>query len=338
MAGTNGQTPDHLIDEIAKDPFRFDFFRAVRLLQTCYPDRPCIGDSFSLAQDPIRFCQNPSLAFAPSTIEELRRAPNGIPRLAVHFMGLFGPNGPLPQHITEYARERQRHFGDNTITGFFNVFHHRLISLFYRAWASNQKVVDLDRPKDQHYALYLGSFIGIGMDSLQDRDEVPDSAKRYFAGRMSCQVRNAEGLESILQDYFEIKTEIQTFVGRWMDLPADSLCKLGDSPETGSLGATTILGSRFWECQLNFRIKLGPMNLVDYERMLPCGKAFKRLQDWVLNYTGEQFFWDLHLTLQAGEVPAISLGQSGRLGWTTWLKTKPFVKDADDLILTPPRK
>ena len=123
-----------------------------------------------------------------------------------------------------------------------------------------------------------------------------------------------------------------------MDLPADSLCELGVSPGTGSLGVTTILGSRFWECQLNFRIKLGPMKLGDYERMLPCGKAFQRLRDWVLNYCGEQFFWDLQLTLQAGEVPQVSLGQSGRLGWTTWLKTKPFGRDAGDLVLTPPRK
>lgn len=336
MADTDGQTPDHLIQEIAEDPYRFDFFRAVRLLQSRFPDRPRIGESITLSQDPIRFGQNPSLAFAPSTIEELRPGANGVPRLFVHFLGLFGPNSPLPIHFTEYARERVLHVGDNTIPGFFNIFHHRLISFFFRAWAANQKVVDLDRPGDHHFSAYLGSFLGLGLDSLRDRDAVPDAAKLFFSGRLSGSAKNAEGLEAILQDFFGIKTEIQTFVGRWMDLPADSLCQLGQSPETGSLGVTTIVGTRFWECQLNFRIRLGPMRLVDLERMLPCGQAFKRLRDWVLNYVGQEFFWDLQLSLKADEVPQVKLGESGRLGWTTWLKTKPFTRDAEDLVLVPP--
>ena len=78
------------------------------------------------------------------------------------------------------------------------------------------------------------------------------------------------------------------------------------------------------------------MGLADYERMLPQGKAFERLKDWVLNYCGEHFFWDLQLVLKADEVPSTVLGQSSRLGWTTWLKTKPFACDADELILNPP--
>ncbi len=337
MDGTSGQTPDHLIEKIAKRPYEFDFLRAVRLLECQYPDRPRIGYSISPAQDPIRFGQNPSLRFASSMIDELRRTDaNPVPRLFIHGLGLFGPNGPLPQHYTEYAHARQLHHGDQTFTAFLNVFHHRMMSLFYRAWAANQKPLDLDRPGEQHYAFYIGSFLGLGMESLQERDAVKDWAKLYFAGRLACQTRNAEGLEAILQDFFEIKAEIQTFVGRWMSLPSDSLCQLGDSPETGSLGLTTIVGSRIWECQLNFRIKMGPMNLADYERMLPHGDAFQRLKYWLLNYVGEHFFWDVQLVLEAGEVPDTCLGRAGRLGWTSWLKTKPFDRDADDLVLVPP--
>jgi type VI secretion system protein ImpH len=334
MANPGGQTPNHLIEQLAKSPFSFDFFRAVRLLQSVYPDHPCIGYSLSPAQDPVRFCQSPSLAFAPSTLEQVQQTTGEIPKLFVNFLGLFGPHAPMPLHITEYARERQRHFNDDTIVGFFNLFHHRLLSFFFRAWSANQKALDLDRADEQRYAVYLGSLFGIGMESLRERDS--DWAKLYFTGRLACQTRNAEGLEAILEQYFEIKTEIQTFVGRWMDLPADSLCKLGESPQTGSVGLTTILGSHIWDCQLNFRIKLGPMKRVDYERMLPHGDAFKRLKYWVLNYCGEHFIWDIQLVLLADEVPEVSLGKAGRLGWTTWLKTKPFTEDAADLILNPP--
>ena len=337
MAGTNGQAANHLIDALAREPYAFDFYRAVRLLESCHPERPRIGYSYSPSEDPIRFAQNPSLAFAPSSLEKLDLSnPDGIPRLFVHLFGLFGPNGPLPPHVTEYAHDRNLHYADRTITAFCNVFHHRLLSFFYRAWAANQKSADLDRADEQRYATYIGSFFGIGMDSLQERDAVSDWAKLYFAGRLANQTRNAEGLEAILQQYFEIRTRIETFVGRWMDLPRDSVCQLGHSRETGELGVNTIVGKRFWECQLNFRIHMGPMKLKDYQRMLPGGDAFLRLKYWVLNYCGEHFFWDIQLVLEAAEVPQTRLGQAGRVGWTTWLKTKPCARDADDLVLIPP--
>ena len=337
MAGSGGQTPNHLVDELEKKPFAFDFFRAVRLLQSQSPGHTRVGYSFSLAQDPIRFAQNPSLAFASSTLEALRRPANSpVPKLFVNHFGLLGPNGPMPLHFTEYAHERHLHAHDDTLAGFLNIFHHRLISFFFRAWADSQKSVDLDRPSDQRFALYLGSFFGAGTNSMSDRDEVQDWAKLYFAGRLANQTRHAEGLESILGQYFDIPTEIDTFVGRWMDLPPDSLCQLGASLETSRLGLTTIVGSRFWEAQLNFRIKMGPMTLAEFERLLPSGVAFKRLKRWVLNYCGEHFFWDVQFVLRADQVPQTSLGQSGRLGWTTWLKTKPFTHDAEDLILNPP--
>ena len=337
MAGTSGQTPDSLIEQLEKSPYDFDFFQAVRLLQSRFHDLPRVGYSQTPAQDPVRFAQSPALAFPPSTLEKVQpTTPAGVPKMFVNFFGLMGPNGPMPIHITEYARERELHHGDRTIASFINVFNHRLLSFFFRAWASSQKAVDLDRPQDQSYPVYVGSLFGMGLESLQQRDAVPDWAKLYFAGRLSCQTRNAEGLEAILQEYFEIKTEIQTFHGRWMNLPADSLCQLGGSTETGSLGLTSIVGSQIWECQLSFRIKLGPMPLKDYERMLPGGEAFGRLQYWVLNYCGQHYFWDVQLVLRADEAPDIALGKSGRLGWTTWMKTKPLPHDADDLVLHPP--
>jgi type VI secretion system protein ImpH len=130
---------------------------------------------------------------------------------------------------------------------------------------------------------------------------------------------------------------VETFVGHWMDIPEDSVCRLGESPETGRLGLTTLMGSRMWDCQSNFRIKLGPMRLVDFERMLPTGEAFARLRHWVLNYLGEIFFWDVQLVLKADEIPQTQLGSRGRLGWTTWLRDAPLARDADELIFIPPR-
>jgi type VI secretion system protein ImpH len=347
MAGANRQTPDSLIARLAERPFAFDFYAALRLLQSSFCDHPRTGYSESPGKDPVRFAQNPALDFAPATLaasddplvrraEDLRRKnPARPPVIHSRHFGMFGPNGPLPLCLTEYARDRILHYSDFTFASFCNVFHHRLLSFFFRAWADANKTVDLDRAEDQNWPQFAGSLVGLGMESLLERedDKVPARAKLYFAGRLVHQARNAEGLEAIIQDYFGLRTEVWPFFGRWLNLPEGSVCKLGDSPETGALGASVIVGSRVWTCQLHFRLQMGPMSFAEFERLLPLGASFRRLCDWVRLYSGDHFSWDVKLVLAKDEVPAVQMGRAGRLGWTTWLKTKPFDHDAEDLVL-----
>jgi len=334
MAAARRQTTTDIIEALQKKPFGFDFFRAVRLLESRFRKLPRLGKSVTPRHDPVRFKQNPSLAFAPSTLDGFEPGTEGQPaKIFVNFLGLFGPNGPLPLHLTEYAHDRQRNARDGSLVAFCDIFHQRLLSLFYRAWAANQKTADMDRAEESRFAVYIGSLFGLGMESVKDRDAVPDWAKLYYSGRLVSQTRNVEGLQAIIRDYFKMPTEIETFCGQWMTLPESSICRLGETTETGSLGLTSIVGSRFWECQLKFRIRLGPMSLSDLYRLLPTGTSFTRLRTWVLNYVNYEFFWDAQLVLRRDEVPEVCLGQAGLLGWTSWVRSQPFDRDADDLII-----
>ncbi|MBV9297470.1 MAG: type VI secretion system baseplate subunit TssG [Verrucomicrobia bacterium] len=334
MAELDRQTSDSLAAAMALRPHEFNFFQAVRRLEAEYAAWPRVGTSARLEEDYLRFCQIPSLAFAPSSIESVERAGSVI-RMHVNFLGMFGPNGPLPQQLTDFARDRLRNAHDPTLVRFMDIFHHRMLSFFYRAWASNEKSVDFDRADDARYFDYFGSFFGIGTPSLQDRDSVPDWTKIYFTGRLSSQTRNAEGLKAILTDFFRIPTEVQEFTGYWMKIPTENRCRLGESPETGSLGINAVAGERKYEVQLKFRIRMGPMELTDLQRLVPIGESFKRLKDWVLNYVNQEFYWDLQCVVKASAVPPISLGEGPMLGWTTWLKSKPFTSDPDDAIFEP---
>jgi type VI secretion system protein ImpH len=141
------------------------------------------------------------------------------------------------------------------------------------------------------------------------------------------------GCAPFLKNYFGIETTIEEFIGQWITVPDRYRCRLGQSPDTATVGINAVVGSQVWSCQQKFRIAMGPMNLDDYERMLPGSESFARLKAWVRNYVGDELSWELQLILKAAEVPVVRLGESGRLGWTTWLKNLPFEKDVDDLIV-----
>ncbi|HYQ92212.1 MAG TPA: type VI secretion system baseplate subunit TssG, partial [Candidatus Competibacteraceae bacterium] len=239
-------------EALRREPWAFDFFQALRRLECLHADKPRLGASRRPADDPLRLAQQPSLDFAPSTLAafepEGKSNPAGAvpPRLEVFFFGLFGPNGPLPLHLTDYVRDRLRNAHDPTLARFADLFHHRLLSLFYRAWADARPTVSFDRPDSDRFAAYVGSLFGLGMASLRNLDAMPDRAKLHYAGLLSGQTRHADGLRAILADFFTLPVEIGSFIGHWLTLPDSSRCRLGEASATGALGVTAVIGERVW--------------------------------------------------------------------------------------------
>jgi len=325
-----------LFDGLGKAPYRFSFYQALRRLECAFPDEARLGRSLHTKHDRIRLGQDPTLAFQPSTLTSFRQEKSQpAPRLGVYFFGLLGPNGPLPLHLSEVVYERLHNAKDPTLASFLDIFHHRLLSLFYRAWANSQPTVSFDRPAQDPFGHYLGCLFGIGSPHLRKRDAMPDLAKLYYAGRLACQTRNAEGLEAILRDFFRLPVRIEQFVGAWLNLPSDSRCLLGSSIAVSSLGITALLGRRVWLAQRRFRIVLGPLDAADYQRMLPGGDSLRRLIAVVRNYLGEEQEWELQLILREAEVPKPRLNGQTQLGWTSWLSQAPLGRDGDDLHLLP---
>lgn len=323
-----------LLESIQQKPYHYGFFRALRRIECSRVDRPRIGQAQRLADEVIRLGQEPSLAFAPSSLASLKLGEDDAPaRLSVFFLGLFGPNGPLPLHLSEYARDRMRNNSDSSFARFADVFHHRMLSLFYRAWANSQPALSYDRPQDDRFARQLAAVFGQGSPELLNRDSVSDLVRLHHAGLMSLTTRPAEGLLQLVSSYFGLPVEIEEFVGQWIDLPTDTLLELGSSSTAGRLGESTTIGARIWDCQQKFRIVLGPMARDDYQRLLPGSMARRRLVDLVRGYLGDELDWDLRLILKKEDVPGLKLGGTNRLGWSTWLRSGPATKDASDLVL-----
>lgn len=318
------------------EPYKFGFFQAVRRLECLHQDKPRMGESPRPEGEPARLSQEPSLAFAPSTLSAFEPAEGtGHARLVQRFFGLFGPNGPLPLHLTEYARERSRNSGDPTLVRFLDVFHHRMLAMFYRAWATAQPTVQFDRPESDRFASYVGALLGLGMKELRDRDAFPDREKLFFAGHLACQTRHPEGLLAIIRGFFHAPVRIDEFVGRWIEIPVPVRSQLGMRSGGSALGVNVTVGSHVWDCQQTFRIVLGPMGYTDYLRFLPKGDRLAQLVAIVRNYVGDELAWEVNLVLKKEETPRMALGRQGHIGWTAWVASRRPEKDADDFQREP---
>lgn len=320
--------PVSTLTDMHDAPWKYDFFQAMRRIECESPHLPRFGHSVRLADDPLRLGQQPDCAFAPSTLAALTPAEDGkAARLEQFFFGLGGPNGPLPLHLTEYVRDRQRNNADSTSKRFLDVFHHRLLSLFYRAWAEARPTVSHDRPDDDYWSARLAALSGRGMPSLLRQGLIPDTAKLHFSGHLAAQTRYPDGLKAILESYFGLPVEIEEYVGQWLELPERSRV----SVSANQLGVDFCLGSHVWDRQHKFRIRIGPLKLDQYMGMLPDGEPFKHLVAWVAEYMGHELDWDLNLILEQPQVPRLQLNGQFRLGFNTWLGQP--ARDPRDLIL-----
>jgi len=336
MADANREKTNNLIVKLQKEPYKYGFFHLLRLIECADIEKPLIATSKRPSEDLLRFGQEVTLAFEPSTVSQYIPSKKGFAaRLNVFFFGLFGPNGPMPLHITEYVKSRMHNNHDYTLARFADIFHHRMIGLFYRARANTEPTFNFDRPENNRFSNYTGSLLGLGDSTLLQRDAMPDVSKLHYAGHLSNHAKNADGLEAIISDFFRLPVRLEQFVGEWLTIESSDLSRLGDSEKNCSLGLSTVLGSRVWGCQHKFRLVFGPLTSQQYESLLPSGARLEKLIAIVQNYIGYELAWDVNLILKSEEIKGVRLGDDTRLGWSSWLGLRTSLKDADPLILNP---
>ena len=330
-----------LFTRLAADASSFDLFQAMRRLECAFPDKPRLGDALRPGEEAFRFAQEPSLIFAPAPVAAFEHAEReATPRLVQRVFGFLGPNGALPIHLTEYARERELYQGDRTFLRFLDTLLHRFGLFFYRAWARAQPVVALDRPDDAPIVRHIGSLFGLIEKSTRNRDALGDFPKLFFAGRLARSVRDADGLKAWLTLQFGAPVEVDQYQGHWMALGRAERTRLTRDGQA-ALGRGAVLGRQVWDVQHKFRIVMGPLRWDRFAALLPDGKPLEQLRALVRQYVGFEFAWDLQLILKREDVPSWTLDPArdkrvGRLGRTAWLNAgRDFRRhrEADELIM-----
>jgi type VI secretion system protein ImpH len=326
-------------ERLRQEPFRFDFFQAVRLLEKLFPERTPVGRFAHPNREVARFGVNNSPAFPASQIQSMDWPENegDAPNMAVNFMGLTGPQGTLPNPYTSLIIERLR-ASDGTLRDFLDIFNHRFISLFYRAWRKYRLDVSAERDERDRFSRHLLSLLGLGTDGLQDRLAIPDDSLIYYSGLLAQHPRSAQALCQILTDYFSVPVKIEQFAGAWYRLDPTARCCFSDgTSDSECLGLGAVVGDEVWSQQSKIRIVLGPLSLEKYLEFLPDGSNWEPLRSWVRFFSNEELDFEVKLILEREDVPVCELGAedaSGpQLGWVSWLKSKPLGRDPDDTVL-----
>ncbi len=365
MAGQSGREGTALSDQLFEQAYHFDFFQAVRLLEGLARERAsddpaaarqAVGRDCPPHREVVRFRALPSLSFPAGSISHIRDLdasddPDALTPLAemtVAFMGLTGPSGVLPQHYSSLLIERCHvSHKDYTLRDFFDLFNHRTISLFFRAWEKYRFEFTYERFRhdpqsrgDDLFTFCLYCLVGLGTAGLRGRMAVQDEAVLYYGGHFAHGPRSAVSLELLLADHFGLPVEVEQFCGRWLYLSDDVQSSMPNrkNPEglNCELGKSVIIGSKVWEVQSKFRIKLGPMNYAAFLRFIPSGDALRPLWDLVRLYVGHEFSFEVQAILMAGEVPHCQIGRTtgagSHLGWNTWLKSGPTPRDVGDAV------
>lgn len=338
MATLDGGAAGPVAERLLGNACEFDFFQAVRLLMRVLPTREPVGDRARPEEEVARFSSRVSLEFPASAIHEMgcgeEEAP---PRMTVAFLGLMGVNGVLPIHYTEWMVLRQA-AKDTAMAAFFDIFNHRWISLFYRAWEKYRLGISYERAQLERRPAhplcdFLFAFAGLGTSGLRARQTVKDEAFLFYAGLMAQRPRSASGLKGVLHDYFDLPVEIEQMLGAWYWLDAPDRSYLAAPGVHNQLGVGAVAGDQVWDPQGRFRVRLGPLTYRRFCDFLPGSRAVTELAELVRFMVGTALAFDVQLVLKGVEVPPCRLDEMPpRLGWETWLADRPPARDAGDAI------
>ncbi|MBI4854923.1 MAG: type VI secretion system baseplate subunit TssG [Acidobacteria bacterium] len=339
MATSFRRSNPSLKQRLAQEPYYFDFFQAVRLLERSFPTRLTVGRDSNPKEEVTRFHNHISLNFPSSEINKIVFSPEDLPtqtsnKMFVRFMGMAGVNGVLPLSYTELLIERRR-YKDQTLADFLDIFNHRMISLFYRAWEKYRFPVVYERGTDDYFTDYLFDTIGIGTKGLQKRLNFPDKALLLYGGLIGQKPHSISAIAAILRDFFQIPTKVEPFTGQWLKLDSESITQLGKS--NSILGQSTIVGAKIWDQQSKFCLIFGPLKFQEFKEFLPIGSAYQSVIDLIRLLVGQELDFDEQLVLKKTEVPTCKITNNQKqgmlLGWTTWLKTKEFNQDDRQVVL-----
>lgn len=331
MATASGRPQPSVIEELLAEPWRFNFYQLVRLLEMMEPESTSVGAGGHPTAEAVRFRSSFSLAFPPSDVMAIENPPtepaqdafellikrasgeSKIPTVTVSMLGLGGAHGPLPHAMTEWVLERSQ-ARDFALRDFLDIFDHRLVSLLYRVRRSCRLGTEWTSPDEHHFTRFLYGLMGMLTDGLQDRLKVPDRALLRYTGLLTKQPRDAAGLETLLTDHFQVRVVCHQLRGAMRPIEEEQWTKIGLSGQNQMLGGQALLGTTIWDQQAGIELEVGPLPWQRYLDFLPGKSGLTALVTMARYYVGPEFDLFVTLVLKPEDIPRSKLAYPSREG------------------------
>ena len=297
-------------------PWRANFFTTLRRLSASDRQKPLPGAALKVSDENFRLSQAVSLAFPASEIASLAVQDN---RLAVKLfsLGVWGPQGPLPLHYSELALSRFLQ-QDTALVDFIDLFHHRCMAIFFRAWYAAQDTASLDRPEQDRFSHYIHCLSGsdllpINAATLTRHERLSAS---FHLARKHC---SPDDLVAALRALFHLPFHIEEFQRGWIKVAPNEQTDLGRHSHTSSLGHGAMLGEASYQASHKFKVWCGPLSHEQYLSLHPENERLSRISDAIQRLSGGYLHFEIQLMLAATTSPQLRLSGGEQLGFDTWL-------------------
>lgn len=340
---SNGSAKSSSLSRLTSKPFEFDFVQAVTILQResepTNRDSNLVGFDIAPRDEAVRFRVKPTLRSTSAQVlgVKLDEETNTY-EMTIPFIGLVGVHGVLPRHYTQTIIRRGKQH-DYSMLDFFDLFHHRIISMYFRASTKYrlpyvyQSNAVLSPEKHDAITQSMLCLVGLGEPSLKNKLSIHDHQLLSFGGHFSDTKPTAHSLERMVENTIGVPSEVQQFQLEWLYIDPKDQSRLAEGAPC-RLGQDVVIGERVPSFQSKFRVRVGPVGWSDFLTLLPNSESVVHLSDLVRTYVGINFDFDLQVAVDGRELPELGFDNEDPpvLGWTTWLISEPPDRVVDDAV------
>jgi len=329
------------VERLRAEPRRFTFDAVVRIL-TFLRRRADPAEA-------LRFTAATGSSFLGAEVSDVKLDDGAArPRVTEGVITLTGPVGVMPRQYSDAVLPDQRS-RSYSLTDFLDVVAQRMVAAFALAGAkyrphraADTGVLASERQKGDQVADVLLALTGYGTPRLADRLLAGSAALRHYAGFFSAHPRSADRLEALASDWLGRPVKVEQFAGTWLAVPPDQRTRVPVGVSPGGycqLSIDATAGVRAWDQQARIVLKIGPLDLAYFERMLPNRPLLRELASLVRAFVGFEVGFAVNPILARDAVPPLLLsrpedagvkGAGPLLGWNTWMPTSPITPRRTD--------
>lgn len=319
MADADRTQRQHLtmLAGVAETPKLYGVFPVLRAAEARAHGMPRIGHAKRPEMNLVDLTHEPTMGFAEGALTKVTIS-GGRARIDGVWMGLTGPMGPLPTHLTEFAFYERRYAQKQPFGDWLNVLSGRMLQLFYRAWADSQPAALADRTGEDSFAGWLAALSG-ATEGVQADSPFPARTRVHYAS-VFAGARSAVAIEDALTHLLGQAVTLREFQGRWRNLEPEDRSRLGKGYV--SLGKDLVLGGRVRSASDAFRVVIRAANYRDYQSLLPTGSRFTVAADALDAFKPSHLEWDIALEIADKDAPPCKLDGRAQLGWSGWMKPR----------------